>query len=506
MLSQRGLCTGNQCIALFQQPEDFSGAQKNCKDFYGQLFGSNSTEVLTSLLSGLSGAYWLELPGTRMSAEETTAGLQNCSSVIMVGRNFTFLSQPCREKLNGFLCQYAFVEPCSRLEAGEGAQVKYTTHVGFEVNDSTLFLQGTIAVVEKAGAKYPESKHVCVSRQWMRAPWTCEVMEGGCDHSCNSTTGSCICPAGQTLHPNNITCTKEPCADCELQSRPVEVKRCNKGFKLAQDGKKCVDINECEEESPCTEKGEECVNTQGAFECRCKDDFLEEDGECVDVSICEKCEHIQCEKYHGFYECVCRKGFRVSAQDPTKCEQHCSEQDCPAYCIPNPDQKQKDMIQCFCPDGYIHDNQNDTYLCTDINECENEKQCEHKCENLFGSYRCLCDEGFELHDEYMCVHSDDDEDGSGLTPQYSTPPNTHPAAVPSYVKTGSVLGITMFLALCAALVYFLVRNMVKRCGKLELSHLKGSDMDIFYLQQVTTDTYKRLSFDKQFKNDSPQRL
>ncbi|XP_070782476.1 thrombomodulin-like [Enoplosus armatus] len=509
VLSQRGHCAGNRCFALFQELEDFPGAQKRCGDSGGQLFVFSLEHVVKTLAlsppGGLSGSYWLAVHGAGGTTEEAAAGIQNCSSIpASAGRNATVLWEPCRN-LKGFLCQYEFEEPCGALRANGGAQVKYTAHMDFEVYESETFPPGTIAAVEKAGGKYPDSRHVCFSSGWTRAPWRCEVLRGGCEHNCNSTTHTCTCPPGQTLHPNNITCTADPCASCAHECQKegdTYVCKCRKGYRLAQDRKRCVDVDECKEENPCTGEDEECENTQGLFECRCKDGFIKEDGVCVDVAICEKCEHLLCEKSNGVYGCLCRQGFRVLAKDPTKCEQHCTERDCPAKCIPDPDKQKKDMLQCFCPEGYIQDIKNSTPFCTDINECEMEKQCDHKCENVFGGYRCLCDEGFKLHDEYMCVPIEDEEDnGSGSTPPYPTPAGAHPAAVPSYIKTGSVLGIAVFLALCAALLFFLIRNLSRRCRMFELSSFKHPDIDIFYLQQVTTETYKRLSFDKQLKND-----
>ncbi|XP_076611746.1 thrombomodulin-like [Chaetodon auriga] len=498
--SQLGHCTGSQCFALFQKPGDFEGAQKSCKDSGGQLFVFSLTKIetiLTSLPSGFSRSFWLEQHSAGGPTEEAATGPLNCSSISMLtGRNYTLLWKPCQENLDGYLCQYTFEEPCNRLQAVGGTQVKYTAFMGFEVKDSETFPPGTIAVAEKVGAKHPESKHVCFSRDWMRAPWSCEVLQGGCEHNCNSTTHTCICPAGQTLHPNKITCDADPCADCEQE--------CPTGYRLAKDRRSCVDINECEEEDPCTGEGEECKNTQGAFQCICKDGFEAEDGVCVNVTICERCEHMLCDKFNGVYECVCRKGFKVSPKDPTKCEMHCTERDCPARCIPNTDNEMEGIPQCFCPDGYILDTINNTAICSDINECEQEKPCDHKCENTLGSFRCLCDEGFKLYKEYMCVpiEEEEEEEGSGSSTPYPTPAGTHPVTVPSYIKTGSILSITMFMVLCAALLFFIIQYTARRCGKFELSTFKHPNMDILYLQQVTTETYKRLSFDKPFKNDS----
>ncbi|XP_026174550.1 thrombomodulin-like [Mastacembelus armatus] len=499
VLCQRGNCAGNQCFALFQKHTDFEDAQKSCKDSEGQLlvFGSSEADkMLTLLLSGVSGTFWL---GSKTRTGEVAGHLPNCPSISVTGSSVTQLSKRCRDKLDGFLCQYTFAEPCSRFQAGGDAQVTFISHLGFEVKDVEEFPPGTVAVVQKVGGEYPDSKHVCVERKWMRAPWKCEVMRGGCEHTCSSATDTCLCPAKQTLHPNNITCTKEPCADCEHECQlegDSYVCKCIRGYRQTGDRKSCVDINECEEQAPCTGEGEECVNTQGGFKCTCKDGFEEEDEKCVDIRICKHCEHMKCEKSGGVYKCACWNGFRVSSQDPTKCELYCTERDCLANCIRNPESD--DRYQCYCPKGYVEDVRNNTTFCTDINECEIEKQCDHTCENLFGGYRCLCDEGFTLQKGYMCVPDEEVGEESGSSPPYPTQAPVYPAAMPPYIKTGSVLGITVFMMLCAALLYFLVRHISRRCGKFELPSLKHPDIDIFYLQQVTTDTYKRLSFDRQF--------
>lgn len=491
-LSQRGLCADDRCFALFLGPEDWSGARDSCRDSGGHLVSSAPPQTLTTLLSGVNGSFWLH----------------NCSAVsALTGLDPTFTQQPCAAKLSGFLCQVPFDEPCSLVPSGGDTQVQYTTPEGFTVTGSEVFPPGTIAVVQQVGATHLQSRHVCFSRKWMAAPWSCEVFGGGCDHGCNNVTHTCMCPVGQKLHPNAISCTRDPCADCAQrcsQQGALHLCGCDPGYRLAPDGKSCTDVNECVEENPCTAEGEECVNTPGTFHCRCIQGFEEEDGVCVNVSICEKCEHMKCEKFNGVYECLCHKGFRVSAHDPTRCELHCTDRECRAFCVPNPDVQRENMHQCFCPEGYIQDVHNKTPICTDIDECKTEP-CDHRCENLFGGYRCVCDKGFEPQDDGACVAADEDEDASGSTPTPSTPASVQPATVPQYIHTGSVLGITVFMLLCLALVCFVIRSLSRRCGKLELSSLKRPDMDIFYLQQVTTETYKRLSLDKQFKNDS-QRL
>lgn len=496
LASRHGFCTRNQCFGVLEEPMDFPGAREECKKLWGQLLKLNYTvlgNLRTSLLSGLTGKFWI----TGNTTEEAAATLQNCSYVsVATGQE---APAPCRDILDGFLCHYTFEDSCQALPAGEGARVTYTSHMGFQVHPVQTIPQGAIAVMGKIGAEHPDSKYLCYEKGWKRAPWSCEVLGGGCEFGCNSVTGRCTCPPRRDLLSNKISCNADPCARCTHSCKPEGDSYacdCAKGYRLAGDGEACVDVDECKEEDPCTGDGEECVNTQGAFECRCREGFEPEDGVCVDISICNKCEHMLCDKPNGVYECMCKPGYKVSPRDPTRCEMYCSVRDCLATCILNHRNPETEQ-QCYCPKGYILNQVNGTNMCSDINECEG-SQC-HRCENLYGSFRCSCNQGFRVHKGYKCV----EEEGPGPLPPYPTAAGVQPGAVPSYIKAGSVLGITVFLVLAAVLLFFLVHNAAKRCGSFQLHSLKHSNIDnIFYLQQVTTETYKRLSLDKHFKNDS----
>ncbi|XP_051816912.1 thrombomodulin-like [Acanthochromis polyacanthus] len=491
LLSRIGRCSGGLCV--FRSVLDFNGAETECRNSQGQLLSFSSEEQLLDRfksLSGFSGTFWLRRSDRK--SEEAAEGFQTCPSV-SVGLNVSVEWKSCTDELSGFLCEFGDV--CSRTQSSGGGPVTYTTFAGFLVTESESFPPGTTAEEREGGGGPPASKHLCFSSSWIKAPWNCEVLDGGCEFGCDSETNTCTCPEGRMLQPNQVSCTEDPCSAVR------------EGFRLGQDGRSCVDIDECKEKDPCTAEGQECENLQGGSQCVCREDFEWEDGGCVNVSICSRCEHMNCQKISGVYMCVCRKGFRVSPEDPTKCEPHCSERDCPARCEKNPEQEKKEQQQCFCPEGYIVDIRDGTSTCTDINECESQDLCEHQCENLFGSYRCLCNEGFQLQDESRCVPLEEPgevvEGGSGSTesvlPEPSRPADRH--TLPSYIRTGSILGITVFLLLCLGLLCFLIQYAVRRCGKFELSPLKRPDINIFYLQQVTTETYKRLSLDKQLKNE-----
>lgn len=520
------VCNHNQCYVVVQEQYDFEGSQKRCLERGGHLLTVQSQDKqkeLVRLLRGFTGNYWigLLLPSDKcpdsasllrgyrwITGDNKATDFHNwggfdtdCSSKcvsVSPENNSTWWQESCQNNgLQGFICEYPLVEPCNPLVLKSGEYAEYTTDVRFE--DSPSYPPGTTAI-----KKPSELKYICFSEHWLQAPWSCEVMNGGCEQVCHTYNQqhSCSCASGEALHVNKVSCAKDPCSGCAHHC-PKEgdsyACRCNKGYALAEDGKGCVDINECLDRDRCTGESMECVNTEGGFECMCREGFVSEDGKCISVEICDKCEHMKCEKAEGVYKCFCRSGFVVSAKDPTKCEIHCTQQDCLSRCIPDLDPAKEP--QCECPGGYIQDIRNGTSICTDIDECDDPRQCDHECRNTYGGYTCSCDEGFDLYDGHQCVASDD---GSGSTTpsRVSTPDIIYPTAIPTYVKTGSVLGIVVFVALFMSLLYFLVRRALKRCRKFEISSLRGADVDLFHLQQVTTEKYKRFSFDKQWKNDS----
>ncbi|CAF94911.1 unnamed protein product [Tetraodon nigroviridis] len=393
-LSHGGLCTDTQCFGVFVKPTRYSDARRVCEDFSGRMFRYNLT-VLTDIFKSLpDGEFWLE-------QEEAAATPQNCSSVALTPeRSFAHRRAPCHQTLSGFLCQYPLQDSCSQLEPAGASRVNYTAHMDFAVWNSQIFPMGTTAEAFAAGSQHLEWKRLCISGFWLEAPWNCEVMKGGCEHGCNVTTASCTCPAGQSLHGNNLSCVEDPCARCAQECRregDARVCGCKEGYRLGRDGRSCVDVDECEDGDPCTGEGEECVNVEGSFECHCEDGLEREEGACVNRSICFKCEHMKCVKSSGVYECACQEGYRVRANDPTKCDRHCEESRCEPQCDPN----SQGQMQCFCPEGYILDQSNSSGVCIQIDECEH--ACEHTCVKTPGGFRCSCFEGFILHRDSRCL-------------------------------------------------------------------------------------------------------
>nr|XP_054303867.1 latent-transforming growth factor beta-binding protein 2 isoform X1 [Pongo pygmaeus] len=198
----------------------------------------------------------------------------------------------------------------------------------------------------------------------------CEDPQSSClGGECKNTVGSyqCLCPQGFQL-ANGTVCEdvnecmgEEHCAphgEC-LNSHGSFFCLCAPGFVSTEGGTRCQDVDECAATDPCL--GGHCVNTEGSFNCVCETGFQPspESGECVDIDECEDygdpvCGTWKCENSPGSYRCVldCQPGFHMA---------------------PNGD-------------------------CIDIDECTNDTMCGSHgfCDNTDGSFRCLCDQGFEI--------------------------------------------------------------------------------------------------------------
>ncbi|KAM9778703.1 thrombomodulin-like [Syngnathus typhle] len=500
-----GLCVESRCFAVFHHSCDFPSAQDHCKERNGLLMTvslSESRDVLPKLLMNFSGQFWIglhrltacpnatsRLEGYEWMTKDTGSDFDNwapsfdsdCTSprcvIVSDVDELQWVQEPCDSpRVTGFLCEYHFESFCSTIDVFQVGTPVYTTPLGFGGDDLLSVPPGSIVTLETTKRKF-----VC-AETWLQAPWSCEILEGGCEHKCavdDAYKPSCSCPPGFSINPlNDISCEVDAgdacarlrcayaCLDGDDGAPPSCA--CDHGFKLAPDGRSCVDINDCSDERQCPGEHFRCVNTVGGFKCECEVGFKMMSGLCVDQNECGSapCEHM-CENNLGSYKCSCYDGYKVDPLDTSKCELHCGKEECIAECDPN------DKYQCYCPDGYIAEEREDHTVCIDIDEC-GDNYCDHGCKNTYGSYVCSCRKGFTLVNEVFCERNEDeDEEGEGsgesatTTIPTVTPHEVAPTQQPSAVTVGGLVAIIVCCVLFVVLVVFLCQHILSKRGKME---------------------------------------
>ncbi|XP_041837926.1 fibrillin-1 isoform X2 [Melanotaenia boesemani] len=264
-----------------------------------------------------------------------------------------------------------------------------------------------------------------------------ECERNPCAHGeCVNTQGSyyCQCPAGF-----QSTATRTECRDldeCVANGRICNNGRCvntegsfhcvcNAGFEISADGKNCQDQDECLIRNMCLNGL--CINEDGSFKCICKLGFLlDTSGRmCIDIDECETpgmCMNGHCVNTEGSFRCECMAGMAVGLDGRvcvdthmrsscyggykrgqcvrplfgavTKSECCCASTEY-AYgepCQPCPPENSAEFL-ALCPSGI-----GITGDGRDINECALDPDiCQNGvCENMLRTYKCTCNEGFEV--------------------------------------------------------------------------------------------------------------
>lgn len=156
------------------------------------------------------------------------------------------------------------------------------------------------------------------------------------------------------------------------------------------------------------------------------------------------CEH-QCKEVPGGHMCTCNYPhlFRPSRKNPERCEYYCDFTAC------------KRCTTCPCPDGFMKDEEN----CTDLDECKSSHDCEQKCRNTIGSYKCSCYEGFMLVNKTKCVPL---INPTLLTAELVTPSVNYTLSHAAFATPAEYIGFTLLIMLVVCvligLLYYLRKS------------------------------------------------
>ncbi|XP_046357676.2 uncharacterized protein LOC124135985 [Haliotis rufescens] len=253
----------------------------------------------------------------------------------------------------------------------------------------------------------------------------CTNGQSSCEQLCVNVPGTynCMCHYGYELSDDRKTCDKTLAASCVVavgvscshycvteQNQPWC--GCNRGYNLAVDRKTCLDINECTSNSS-NQCSHECENIPGTYRCSCPPGMLLQNDErkcaacdsqhwgsdCSSMCNCHPQGSQGCDKMTG---CMCHSGWTGDKCDLDKNE--CSTVTCQAnsdcHNLPG-------SYQCRCRSGYSLSADNTT--CDEINECSSSKDnmCDHTCHDTEGSYYCSCNPGFVLEGKGTCRDIDE---------------------------------------------------------------------------------------------------
>ncbi|KAL1021755.1 hypothetical protein UPYG_G00017570 [Umbra pygmaea] len=196
--------------------------------------------------------------------------------------------------------------------------------------------------------------------------------------------------------------------------RPLEYKHyiqyaCYAGYTLAhgnshsyclQGGRWSGVTPVCLEVTPCSLNNggcsQLCTVTQTQAQCHCRPGFslLEDQHTCTDVDECVLGQHgcqQTCVNTLGSFQCTCSYGYTLAGDGRT----------CVARCPAGYRQHSLNPRPAKHPSTQVHGTLTGEE-CVDINECDQSSvdspaQCDWKCVNLPGSYRCICPRGYLLH-------------------------------------------------------------------------------------------------------------
>ncbi|XP_041930957.1 EGF-containing fibulin-like extracellular matrix protein 2a [Alosa alosa] len=234
----------------------------------------------------------------------------------------------------------------------------------------------------------------------------CESIPDACkgEMKCFNHYGGYLClPRSASVIP----APDPPAPSLPGPANPEPFNQCPMGYE--PQGDSCVDIDECARDEDDCQPSQECINTQGSFNCQCPDGYRKVGTECIDIDECRYryCQH-RCVNVPGSFSCQCEPGFQLAGNNRS-----CIDVDecgmgapCQHRCY-----NTYGTFLCRCDQGY--ELAGDGYACNDIDECSYSSfLCQYQCVNEPGKFSCVCPEGYQLLGTRLCQDVNECETGA----------------------------------------------------------------------------------------------